>query len=83
MHGSDPSTPKIVGKVKNTGKTDANDAVAIAALLDKDGKVLDVNSGNTTLTSLTPGQQSAFEIRFDNGAGATQFQIVVTALTKK
>jgi hypothetical protein len=79
VQGSDPSTPKLVGKVTNTGSVTAQDPLVIAAILDKDGHVLDVNSSYTTLSSLSPGQQSSFEMQFDNGDGAAKFDIVVSA----
>jgi len=79
VQGSDPSGPKLVGKVTNTGDVTAQDPVVIAAILDKDGNILDVNSSHTTLSNLSPGQQSAFEIQFDNGDGAAKFEVVVSA----
>jgi len=78
VQGTDPASPRVVGKVKNTGDTDANDTEVIAAILDKDGHVLDVSSAYTTLSSISPGQQSAFEIDFQNGEGATRYEVVAS-----
>lgn len=78
VQGSDPSTPRLVGKVKNTGSDNANDTEVIAALLDSTGEVLDVDSAYTTLSSISPGDQSAFEIHFENGDEGSDFEIVVT-----
>jgi hypothetical protein len=78
VQGADPDTPRLVGKVENTGDTDANDTEVIAALLDSTGEVVDVDSAYTTLSSISPGDQSAFEIRFENGADGVDYEIVVT-----
>jgi hypothetical protein len=78
LQGADVSSPRVVGKVKNTGDTDANDTLVIAAILDQDGHVLDVSSAYTTLSSISPGDQSAFEIEFENGEGATKYEIVAS-----
>jgi hypothetical protein len=77
--GSDPSTPTLVGKVTNTGDVTAQDPLVIAAILDKDGNILDVSSAYTTLSNLSQGQESSFEIQFDNGDGAARSEIVVSA----
>jgi hypothetical protein len=78
LQGADVSTPRVVGKVKNTSDTDANDTLVIAAILDADDHVLDVSSAYTTLSSISPGAQSAFEIDFENGEGATKYEIVAS-----
>jgi len=78
VSGSDPTTPRLVGKVKNTGSTNANDTEVIAALLDSSGEVLDVDSAFTTLSSIAPGDQSAFEVHFENGDKGTDYEVVVT-----
>lgn len=60
--GTDPSSPKLVGKVTNSGNVTAQDPLVIAAILDKDRNILDVNSAYTTLSNLSQGQESSFEI---------------------
>jgi len=79
LPGVDPSTPKLVGKVKNTGSTTAHDPQVIAAILDEGEHVLDVNWAYTTLSTVDPGQQTSFEITFENGDTATKSQVIVFA----
>jgi hypothetical protein len=79
LPGADPSTPKLVGKVENTGSTTAQDPQVIAAILDDGGHVLDVNWAYTTLSTVDPGQQTSFEITFENGDMATKSQVIVSA----
>jgi len=78
VQGSDPSTPRLVGKLKNTGTTNAEDTEVIAALLDSSGNVLDVDSAYTTLSSISPDDDSAFEIHFENGEEGTDYEVVAT-----
>jgi hypothetical protein len=79
LPGADVSTPKLVGKVTNTGSSKAQDPQVIAAILDDNGHVLDVNWAYTTLSNLDPGQQTSFEMSFENGDTATKSEAIVSA----
>jgi hypothetical protein len=73
--------PKITGVVRNVGSRIGTNVLAYGAVYDKDGKVLDVNTGLATISNLAPGQSSPFEISFDASEGAVRYDIVVTAIT--
>ncbi len=75
--------PKVAGKVRYTGTTSANLVQVIGALWDKEGKLLDVASGITTISNLRPGQESGFEVQFDTGKGVgDHVDLVVSGFAK-
>ncbi len=74
--------PQVVGSVTNTGTSEANLVQVIGALWNDKNELLDVSSGFTTISDLSPGDDSAFEIDFSNGEGATKYDLVVSAFKK-
>ncbi|MEO8288331.1 MAG: FxLYD domain-containing protein [Chloroflexota bacterium] len=83
VQGSDANTLRIVGKVKNTSPYGISGTEVIAALLDADGNIIDVSSAFTTLNNINTGQQSAFEIRFQNGDGGVSYKTAASAILDK
>lgn len=80
--GQSSTGPQVLGSVKNTGTGEASLVQVIGALWNDKNELLDVSSGFTTIPDLSPGDDSAFQIDFSNGEGATKFDLVVSAFKK-
>jgi hypothetical protein len=73
----------LTGTVTNTGQKTATLVNVVAAIYDKDGKVIDVADTFTALTDIAPGGDSPFSIDFLNITGApTGYGLFVVSFTK-
>ena len=66
---------RVVGTARNLGKRPLGDTEAVVELLDRAGRLLNVESALLEMPSIIPGDESPFSVHLRDASGAASYRV--------